>query len=894
MLFILLNIIWLLACFNNGEFKTIPCPIKDNPGCICKDENGIKEIDCFKIGLSKIPIFVQNGQSYDLLKIEKNSITTIQSDAFNNLRVAEILINEERLNSIDNNAFANLPDLKKLQIIVSNVQFSKDVFNIISLTDLILSGFTIQNGQLPDKALNDLPNLRNLKLENFGLKSIREGELPINYKTALEKLSLINNKLTDFAIYGKAGNLKELYLKGNEISRIESNSLTNLRRLEILDLTENRITNVAAGSFDALVNLQRLVLVDTTFSTNQLTEISKLKNLRELDLSGNKGLNSLKDNLFIEVTKLRKLFLSNCDIKELKFKHLKGTEGSLIELRMDDNKKLNSIEKETFGRHSKIEILSFQKCNLAGSLTEAHFESIKLSLKELNFKDTPLLPKDLRMVKPLISLEKIILENIDVGEIEDNLFLNSQVKELSLKNNPLKKVNQNTFAGLSDTLAILHLEQTQVSTISSCVFRNFNKLDHLSLSSLDCDCRLKWLHRWVRNHNDPIYGLWTCKSPTSLVGQMFRDLEENDLVCSGGIEEDKCEPIVIPSTLSPNQSAFNRFNLTKLNDSNLKAKWILGSLYEPSSIESFAIDYSSITKVKEQSTEKENIGAKIEIKPIEPDKREQIIENLKENTEYVVCIQLKIKGKDEYSNKMCASAITSSGKQISNSSSSAVSIALGVVFGILAVILIIALIVFILYKKRFSKKNDQHTYDKPITESNPDIPRLGRDSKRYAKSPRSKSTANSTTNLIPSISSISQYPHSMLDDLTPFERDRIISILSRPESVASSQYHLMSPDERDRLINKLTHSGVSGYSGFSSHSRDSGVTMNTSGATGPKLPPRPPNLEGYLNPLEMMYDPKLYTEENIYCEISNPKNDSKSPPPPQDNYEATVFKESYI
>lgn len=868
--FISFNLIWLLAYFNIGEFLRIECPLEnENINCECKDENNIKEIDCFRLSLTEIPKFKFSDIEYDILKIESNLIKNIPTRAFSNLRVRGIVIKEKSLETIEDNAFSEIRvTLKKLEIKGNKIQLSKSMFNgIRDLEELSLTNFNIEKGQLPDKVFNQLANIKSLTLSDIGLKSIRENELPITFNTLASKLRLINNEISNFAVFGEAKQLKELDLTNNLISEIHEGSLQNLKKLEILDLTNNKITKIQERAFEHLTNLKEIRLKNTNFKSSQLTTISNLINLETLDLSNNKGITDIPNDLFISINKLKIFKLNNCNIKQLRYRQFKGTDNSLLELEINENYDLRNIDVDTFSKHQNIKKLSFQKTDLGGSLTERHFSTLENSLEELKMRNAKLINRDLSIVKPLSSLKILDLHSVEINRIEDNLFVNTNLESLTLSNNPIETVNRKTFAGLSGSLKKLYLEGTRVSTISACVFLGFD-LDHIELPDVDCDCRLKWLHRWMKAQEFPDHhGKWNCKSPQNLIRREFGSLKENDLVCGSGIEENKCDTVISPSSTVPsNQEAFRYTNISKLTSTSLKVTWQLGGLYSSVQIDSFKITYQLVNSLEPRE----------ETEPIQSDKREKILENLQENTKYLVCIWLKVKGEKEYTSKNCTSAFTQPVKTTSEpSSSSTVSIALGVVFGLLAVFLIIGIIIFILFKKRKAKKDIQHTYDKPVTNSDPELPRLGRDSKRYTKSPRSKSNANSTTNLIPSVSSISQYPHSQLDDLTPFERERIISILSRPESVSSSQYHLMSQDERYRLINKLTTSGVSGYSAFSSNSRDSGVTMNTSGATGPKLPPRPQHLEGYLNPLELGYDPKLYTEENIYCEIANPKDDTK-------------------
>lgn len=53
-------------------------------------------------------------------------------------------------------------------------------------------------------------------------------------------------------------NLRKLNLANNSISQINSNSLGDLFKLEVLKLSQNLIAHIYLGAFDALVSLKSL------------------------------------------------------------------------------------------------------------------------------------------------------------------------------------------------------------------------------------------------------------------------------------------------------------------------------------------------------------------------------------------------------------------------------------------------------------------------------------------------------------------------------------------------------------------------------------------------------------------------------------------------------------
>ena len=81
--------------------------------------------------------------------------------------------------------------------------------------------------------------------------------------------------------------LKFLLLNQNQISDIEPGSFADLRKLEYLRLTGNRLTAVSSDLWEGLVSLTDLEIDDNQISSISDGSFSGMKNLGELELSGN-------------------------------------------------------------------------------------------------------------------------------------------------------------------------------------------------------------------------------------------------------------------------------------------------------------------------------------------------------------------------------------------------------------------------------------------------------------------------------------------------------------------------------------------------------------------------------------------------------------------------------
>jgi Leucine-rich repeat (LRR) protein len=122
-------------------------------------------------------------------------------------------------------------------------------------------------------------NLSINKIE--GMVSIKSGQL-----RQLQKLDLSHNKISHFSLCGSV-KLITLYLQNNQISRAD---LIELNNLESLYLDSNLISSLSKENL-LMVNLTRLKwlgLQQNIISTIDFVCLSQLTSLAYLDLSGNK------------------------------------------------------------------------------------------------------------------------------------------------------------------------------------------------------------------------------------------------------------------------------------------------------------------------------------------------------------------------------------------------------------------------------------------------------------------------------------------------------------------------------------------------------------------------------------------------------------------------------
>lgn len=175
---------------------------------------------------------------------------------------------------------------------------------IIEFRDDNLYNAVIQNEQLKDKIIMQLPEAKKIVMTGVDVKEITSLEFKnknitdltgIESFINLERLDVSNNNITDLSEIAELVNLKYLFADSNKITNITN--LENLNNLETLSLTNNKITNIP----------QNLILNKISYLTldnNQIEDITPLT--KQLKAVGNTSLEifSLSENKIQDISSL--------------------------------------------------------------------------------------------------------------------------------------------------------------------------------------------------------------------------------------------------------------------------------------------------------------------------------------------------------------------------------------------------------------------------------------------------------------------------------------------------------------------------------------------------------------------------------------------------------------
>ncbi|EZA47997.1 Lutropin-choriogonadotropic hormone receptor [Ooceraea biroi] len=266
------------------------------------------------------------------------------------------------------------------------------------------------------------------------------------------KIDLTNNSITDIPIraFHQFPNLEILLLRRNHLRIIHDDAFTSLENLRVLELDENDLTTIPA----AVANLRSLE--ELSVSNNRVQRLAKdalhrANNLQSLDLRGN-PIKDIHGDTFRNLGKLRKLILSN--VKELRlFPNLTGTT-SLEVLRLD---------------RSQLKEVPPNLCQQCPKLKS-------LDVKSNHLTEIP----DLRDCHQLRVLD--LASNV-ISTLPDDAFRGlSMLHDLLLSNNNLRSVSGDAFTGLP-RLQVLNLENNHIEYIHPDAFKEMKQLKDLNLGN---------------------------------------------------------------------------------------------------------------------------------------------------------------------------------------------------------------------------------------------------------------------------------------------------------------------------------------------------------------------------------------------------------------------------
>lgn len=295
----------------------------------------------------------------------------------------------------------------------------------------------------------------------------------------------------------------QLYVFQNGIDTLTQDDFTGLGELEMLDLSQNELTEVPDGVFETLSTLKNLDL-----SSNYITHISK--------------------DSFSGLVQLERLYLHANHIQSIQSEAFEGLE-MLLELKLQGNQ-ITSLPSLSLPRLLLLD-LSYNSLPALGAsdFQTPHLESLKVAALGLTSLDEDLMTS----LGNLHDLDVSQNQLVEVPQALRQGALKGLIK-LSLAANPLGELRTEDFQKLVG-LQELDLSGLNLQGFPHGFFQTFPRLGHLTAAEnpFNCLCALAWFPVWLKDRNVDLGRSeeTRCHFPPVNAGKMLAELEHQDFGC---------------------------------------------------------------------------------------------------------------------------------------------------------------------------------------------------------------------------------------------------------------------------------------------------------------------------------------------------------------------------
>ncbi|XP_043092320.1 podocan [Puntigrus tetrazona] len=270
-------------------------------------------VQCSNKNLDKIPYGIPYNSRYILLM--NNHIDSIQLKLLSEYDSMEFLVlsNNYLIDETVEGSFEGIKSLKRLYVERNLLQSIPNDLPV-TLEELRLDGNQVS--VIPATIFGRCPNLLILSLSNNSLGS-KSSTIPPGVLLPLGKLrtlTLSYNQLASVPLQLPLS-LRELYLRGNRIQRLQGDMFWGKAELQVLDLSANRLTDKGLGKA-ALLNASRLESLNLEGNLLKQVPLHLPHSIKTLNLEGN-FISSIGKDAFISMPQLEHLGLARNKITKV-------------------------------------------------------------------------------------------------------------------------------------------------------------------------------------------------------------------------------------------------------------------------------------------------------------------------------------------------------------------------------------------------------------------------------------------------------------------------------------------------------------------------------------------------------------------------------------------------
>lgn len=287
-------------------------------------------------------------------------------------------------------------------------------------------------------------------------------------------------------------------LCGNNIGKLNTKTLENLKDTVVLDLTNTNLSMDDFGLFSQLVALQNLIISSNNldkikfstpntldqilwfYATNcKITNINNLlssfgSTLETLVLTGTR-IGEVNSMTFRHLTGLTELNLRNTTLSFGDLKPFESNE-NLYDLDLSYND-LRNVNLSLMLHHlEKLNTLSVSYCNITELSNSKLFG---LSITQLDLSGNFVSEIESSTFGNL-TLKQLNLANMNLSHFDSNVLANQPLEVLNLSQNHLKEIDLTHFKG--ELLEELHLEGNELTVVNNLTHLRFPSLEELSIT----------------------------------------------------------------------------------------------------------------------------------------------------------------------------------------------------------------------------------------------------------------------------------------------------------------------------------------------------------------------------------------------------------------------------
>lgn len=294
---------------------------------------------------------------------------------------------------------------------------------------------------------------------------------------------------------------KNLYLFSNGIETLNTNDFYGMENLEMLDLSQNKLTELPDKVFEPLSSLRNLDL-----SSNQISYIS--------------------ENSFQGLVLLERLYIYSNHIKAIHPAAFNGMK-HLLELKLQGNM-LTSIPTLAMPRLLLLDLRFNHLPTLGPSdIKMPNLESLKLGgvgLTQLNAE----------LIRNLKNLHELDLSGNQLETLPSVLQETHALIHLNLAGNPMGPLNVQDLQNLSE-LQELDISSLSLQSLPDEFSQYFPHLKKLTIAEnpFNCLCTLAWFPRWLRAQSITLERTeeTRCHFPPIIAGKVLERLDHRDFGC---------------------------------------------------------------------------------------------------------------------------------------------------------------------------------------------------------------------------------------------------------------------------------------------------------------------------------------------------------------------------